>query len=107
MKMPVQVLSSLFHLHHEGKVKFIITGSAGDYNITIKSSEDHVDQLAHARKNWKRSFSAHEGDYVYFSAQANEPSAKVNVKIIFKGKVFRESSASGDYAIAYVGGCLC
>jgi len=104
---PVKLFGSFFHPFWAGNVKLIVSGSASDYNITFKGSEDHANQLPHARKGWRYAFTASEGDYVYFSAQANEPGAQVQVKILYKGRVFRESTASGDFALAYAGGCLC
>ena len=102
-----EFLNSILHPYHDGKVKFILTGSAGDYNITYKGCEDHTNQLSHARKSWRYSFTAKEGEYVYFSAQANKPGSKVHVKILYNGRVFKESEAAGDFALAYAGGCLC
>jgi hypothetical protein len=107
MKNSLHLFDSIFHKGHNGKVKFILTGSAGDYNITYKSNPEFAEQVPHARKSWRHSFSAKEGDYVYFSAQANERGAEVKVKILFNGKVFKQAVASGDFAIAYTGGCLC
>jgi len=107
MFQPFQFLNSMFHPLQEGKVRFILSGTAGDYNITYKCNDDHAYQVPHAHKGWKYSFSAREGDYVYLSAQANEPGARVQVKIIYKGRVFKESTVSGDFALALAGGCLC
>ncbi|MBK7213759.1 MAG: hypothetical protein IPH88_10800 [Bacteroidales bacterium] len=107
MNKQMMLLSSLFQPSHNGKVKFILKGTAGDYNITFKNNDDHAFQVPHARKSWKYSFTAHEGDYVYFSAQANEPASEVYVKILYDGKVFKESRAKGDFAVAFTGGCLC
>jgi len=107
MSSPIHFLNSIFHPGKDGRVKFRLSGSASDYNITYKVNDEHVYQAPHARKSWRYSFSAKEGDYVYFSAQANEPGAEVHVKIIYKGKVFKESASAGDYALALAGGCLC
>jgi hypothetical protein len=107
MNKPLQILNSVLHPYHQGKVKFILTGSAGDYNITYKSSEDNTYQVPHVRKRWRHDFTARQGEYVYFSAQANEPGAQVRVKIVYNGRVFKESTASGDFALALAGGCLC
>ncbi len=108
MNTPINFLQSILHpSNREGKVKFKLTGSAGDYNITYKCNEDQTYQVPHARKSWRHSFIAREGDYVYFSAQANEPGTEVRVKIVYNGKVFKESTAAGDYALALAGGCLC
>lgn len=107
MFQPINFINTLIHPYHEGKVKFILSGTASDYNITYKCNDDHAQQVSHARKSWKYNFSAREGDYVYFSAQANEPGARVQVKIMYKGRVFKESTVSGDFALALAGGCLC
>jgi hypothetical protein len=107
MNTPKQLFNSILLPFHKGKVKFVLSGSAGDYNITYKCNEERAYQVPHARKNWRYSFTTHEGDYVYFSAQANEPGAEVRVKIVYNGRVFKESKASGDYALAFAGGCLC
>jgi hypothetical protein len=108
MNSPVRIFHALVHPDaHEGKVSFKLSGSASDYNLTYKCDDDHAVQVPHARKNWRYSFNAREGDYVYFSAQANEPGTRVQVKIVYKGKTFKESKAGGDYALALAGGCLC
>jgi hypothetical protein len=107
MNKSLLFLNSILHPYQEGKVNFILSGSAGDYNITYKSSEDKPYQLPHARKKWRYSFEAPKGEYVYFSAQANEPGAEVRVKIVYNGRVFKESTATGDFALALAGGCLC
>lgn len=108
MSSPMQIVDAILHpSHQEGKVRFILTGSAGDYNITYKCNEDRAHQEPHARRKWRHSFTARNGEYVYFSAQSNEPGAEVRVKIVYNGKVFKESKAAGDYALALAGGCLC
>ena len=108
MKTPIYFIKSILNpSNREGKVKFKLTGSAGDYNITYKCNEDHTYHVPHARKSWRHSFTAQKGDYVYFSAQANEPGTEVRVKIVYNGKVFKESTAAGDYALALAGGSLC
>ncbi|NVO21343.1 MAG: hypothetical protein HXX13_16700 [Bacteroidetes bacterium] len=107
MNKSLHLLNSILHPYHTGKVKFILSGSVGDYNITYKGNEDHAYQVPHARKSWRHSFTAKEGEYVYFSAQANEPGAQVQIKIVYNGKVFKTSTAMGDFAIALAGGCLC
>jgi hypothetical protein len=94
MNKSLQFLNSILHPYQEGKVKFILSGSASDYNITYKSSEDQTNHLPHADKSWKHRFSAREGDYVYFSAQSNQPGKHVRVKIVYNGRVFKESTSS-------------
>ncbi len=106
MNTSFSIFKALKHHQKEGKVKFILSGSASDYNITYKSNDDVTNQIAHAKKHWHHSFTAHDGDYVYFSAQSNQPDAEVHVKIIYQGKVFKESTVNGDFALALTGGCL-
>jgi hypothetical protein len=83
-----------------------LSGSPGDFNITYTASNAVTFQEPHVTKKWKRSFSVKEGEFVYFSAQSNTRNARLKVKIKVNGKVFRESLAEGDYAIAIAAGCV-
>jgi hypothetical protein len=103
----IPLLSNLIHhAHHDGKVTYILSGSPGDFNITYTASNSVTFQEPHVTKKWKRSFSVVDGEFVYFSAQSNTPQAKLKVKIIVNGKIFRESLAQGDFAIATAAGCV-
>lgn len=107
MKAPVQFLSNLIHpSHQQGTVTYILSGSPGDFNITYTASHAVTFQEPHVTKKWKRSFTVKEGEFVYFSAQSNTRHARLKVKIKVNGKVFRESLAEGDYAIATAAGCV-
>ena len=103
----IPLLSNLIHpSHDEGKITYILTGSPGDFNITYTASHSVTFQEPHVTKKWKRSFYVKDGEFVYFSAQSNTQHAKLKVKIMVNGKVFRESLSQGDYAIATAAGCV-
>jgi hypothetical protein len=107
MKAPVQFLSNLIHpIHQQGTVTYILSGSPGDFNITYTASHAVTFQEPHITKKWKRSFTVKDGEFVYFSAQSNTRHARLKVKIKVNGKIFRESLAEGDYAIATAAGCI-
>ena len=107
MKAPVQILRKLIHPeNNEGKVTYVLSGSPGDFNITYTASHSVTFQEPHITKKWKRSFSVEDGEFVYLSAQSNTRHSRLKVKIIVNGKVFRESLAEGDYAIATAAGCV-
>jgi hypothetical protein len=107
MNNPLSFFNSKSGRLHEGKVQFFLSGSASDYNITYTGNDEKVHQMEHVGKKWRYSFIAHDGDYVYFAAQSNEPGKDVQVKIVYHGKTFREVKKNGDFALAHAGGCLC
>jgi hypothetical protein len=107
MVQPLQLLSKLLHpAHGEGKVTYMLSGSPGDFNITYTGNNADTFQEPHATKSWKKTFEAKDGEFVYFSAQSNTNHSKIKVKILVDGKVFKESEAEGDYAIATAAGCV-
>lgn len=90
-----------------GQVRYKVNCHRGDFNLTFKCKEEATCQIPLVNKHWQHSFEASDGDYVFVAAQANKPHAKVDVKIIFKGKIFKKISSEGDYAMAIASGCLC
>ncbi len=107
MKAPGHFFSNLFHpAHEQGTVTYFLNGSPGDYNITYTTNQSVTLQEPHVAKKWKRSFTVKDGEFVYFSAQSNMPHARLKVKIMVNGKIFRQSLAEGDYAIATAAGCV-
>ena len=91
----------------KGVVKFKVTGSADQYNITYKKCEDcQATQIPSVKNKWKYSFRAKKGDYVYVSAQSNQKGKTVNVEISYKGKTFQQESGEGDFALATSSGIL-
>jgi hypothetical protein len=108
MVQPLHLLSKLFHpASGEGRVTYMLSGSSDDFNITYTGNEAATFQEPHASKSWKKTFTVKDGEFVYFSAQSNTQKARIKVKILVNGKVFREAEAEGDYAIATAAGCIC
>ena len=100
-------MSKLLHpASGEGNITYILSGSPGDFNITYTGINMGTFQEPHATKSWRKSFTVKDGEFVYFSAQSNMQQSKIKVKILRNGKVFRETQAEGDYAIATAAGCI-
>ena len=99
---------NLFQLFHrtkpgEHRIRYIVTGTADDYNVTFKCSEGcQVIQQPHIRKGWKHNFTGQSGDYIYVAAQANRPGSAVNVLVYADGKLVREETKSGDYPLVQI-----
>ena len=89
-----------------GTVKYKLKGTPDGFNITYKNKEGKTIQNSNVTNGWSYKFNGTAGDYVYFSAQANKKKAVVTVKILFKRKIFKEVTSSGDYALAIVSGIL-
>lgn len=90
----------------EGNITYILSGSPGDFNITYTGINTGTFQEPHATKSWRKTFTVKDGEFVYFSAQSNMQQSKIKVKILMNGKVFKETHAEGDYAIATAAGCI-
>ncbi len=56
---------------------------------------------------WKKSFSMQHGDFVHISAQNQQSTGNITVRIDVDGKEFKRSEASGGYTIASAGGSCC
>lgn len=107
MLRPLQLLNNILHpANGEGKVTYVLSGSPGDFNITYSGNNAETFQEPHAVKTWKKTFTVSDGGFVYFSAQSNTQNAKIHVKILVDGKVFRKADAKGDFAVATASGCI-
>lgn len=101
---------NLFQLFHrtkpgERRIRYIVKGTADDYNVTFKCSEGcEVVQEPHIRKGWKHTFTSHKGDYIYVSAQSNRPNSEVNIFVYEDGKLLKNETKSGDYPLALISG---
>jgi len=99
---------NLFQLFHrtkpgEHRIRYIVKGTADDYNVTFKSSDGcEVIQEPHIRKGWKYTFTGHDGDYYYVSAQSNRPNSEVDVFIYEDGKLLKKAVKTGDYPLVLV-----
>ena len=91
----------------EHRIRYVVKGDAHDYNVTFKCGHDcQVIQEPHINKGWKHIFSGHGGDYVYISAQSNQPHSAVNVMIYEDGKLMEKVSKTGDYPLVQVSGTI-
>lgn len=92
----------------EEKLKYVVKGSSGDYNVTFKCSGEcdavHEESIP---KGWKHTFSAAPGDYYYVSAQSNSRNSSVELKVYQNGKLFKKVIKEGDYPLVTVSGCIC
>jgi hypothetical protein len=99
---------NLFQLFHRNKpvdhrIRYVVKGTARDYNVTFKSGDgSEVIQEAHVRKGWKHLFRGRKGDYIYVSAQANEPHSEVDVLVYEDGKLVDKIVKKGDYPLVQV-----
>jgi hypothetical protein len=99
---------NLFQLFQRSKsgvrrIKYVVMGDALDYNVTFKCGNDcKVIQEPHIRKGWKHTFLGKLGDYLYISAQSNQPHSEVNVMIYQDGKLVNKLAKTGDYPIVQV-----
>ena len=84
----------------EHKLRYIVKGNADDYNVTFKcSNASGVVHEEHIRKGWKHTFSGHDGDYIYVSAQSNKPHSEVDVFVYEDGKLLRKMVKTGDFPL--------
>jgi hypothetical protein len=89
----------------EHRISYIVKGDADDFNVTFKCGDSsEVKQEPHIHKGWKYKFTGHKGDYMYVSAQANQPNSKVNLLIYEDGKLLENISRAGDYPIIQASG---
>jgi hypothetical protein len=98
-------LFRLFQKAHpdEHKIRYVVKGSADDYNVTYKFSDGtEVVQEPHVRKGWKHLFKGRRGDYIYISAQSNKPQSEVDVFVYEDGKLVDKLVKKGDYPIVQV-----
>jgi hypothetical protein len=87
----------------EHRIRYVVKGDAQDYNVTFKCGHDcQVVQEAHIQKGWKHTFSGRQGDYIYISAQSNQPHSAVNVMVYEDGKLRKKVSKAGDYPLVQV-----
>ncbi len=89
---------------NRGKIKYIVKGKPGSFNITCKYGEGQPWQQPNVRSGWTRSFDSDQDKYFYLSAQANAKDARVIVKVYRGSKLLNKASVDGDYAIATVSG---
>lgn len=89
-----------------GEVKYEVNCSPGGFSVTYQNSQGGTEQRSVSSGSWSTSYSHYLSNDVYLSAQADNENSSINVKIYYNGKVFKDSSSSGDYVIAEASGSL-
>ena len=88
------------------KIKYIVKGKPGSFNITYKYGKDQPLQQSDVRSGWKQTFVSDQDDYFYLSAQANAKDARVTVKVYRGSKLLEKTTADGDFVRATVSGLM-
>lgn len=87
----------------EHQLRYVVTGDSDDYSVTYKcSTGTQVVQEPHVKKGWKHLFKGQKGDYMYLSAQSNQPHSEVDVYIYEDGKLVDKIVKKGDYPVVQV-----
>jgi hypothetical protein len=87
-------------------VTYEVTGSASSVDVTYENEDGGTSQQSGVSVPWSYSFTGHNGDFVYISAQNNGSSGSVTVTIYKNDSVFKTSTSSGAYVIADAYGTL-
>lgn len=81
-----------------------VTGSGGSFDVTIEGAPSGTAQFADVRSGWRYKWNQYGTRWLYVSAQNNNSSGDVTVKIVRRGKVKATQTSSGGYVIATVSG---
>jgi hypothetical protein len=84
--------------------KYEVTGTSGDYSVTIQNTDDNTQQWSSVSNGWYYSWSQTGTRWLYLSAQNNTASGSVTVKIYKDGQVVASNTSYGAYSIATVSG---
>ena len=87
-------------------VKYEVTGTTTTVDITMENEDGGVSQYSDVSVPWSYEFRRIEDSFVYISAQNQQASGSVIVKIYTDGSVFKSSTSSGAYVIATASGSL-
>ncbi len=97
-------------------IKYVVSGTARSVDLTIENSSGGVSQYSNKSLPWEYVFSVKSSKYnspfLYVSAQNNNSSGSVTVKIYIKKSIeenyalFKTSTSKGSYVISTVYGSL-
>jgi hypothetical protein len=114
MKTKKTILKSIFNLllffllivgcKKEASYKYEVTGTSGSYSVTIQNSDDNTQQWSKVGNGWTYIWSQTGERWLYVSAQNNNSTGNVTVKIIKNGKVITQNTSYGGYSIATASG---
>lgn len=84
----------------EHKVAYFITRPVSGFEVNYLDGtgqlKNEVIETQSAEDEWRYSYVAEEGDIVFVSARYTDPESALLVRILLDGKVYKESSSSGD-----------
>jgi len=84
--------------------KYEVTGTGGSYDVTIQNTDNNVQQYSNVGNGWWYKWTQTGSRWLYLSAQNNNSTGNVTVKIYRAGKVVAENTSYGGYTIATVDG---
>lgn len=89
----------------EVEVLYTVSGTPSGFSITYDKN-GNTEQKTTTQSRWTKSFTGTSGDFVYVSAQAQNESANVTVKITIDGSQLKTATSQGDYVIATASGTI-
>ncbi len=84
--------------------KYEVTGTSGDYSVTIQDVDDNTKQYSSVGDGWWYKWTQTGTRWLYLSAQNNNSTGNVTVKIYKDGNVVTENTSYGGFSIATVDG---
>jgi hypothetical protein len=84
--------------------KYEVSGTSGNYSVTIQNTDDNTQQWSSVSNGWYYSWSQTGTRWLYLSAQNNTANGSVTVKIYKDGQVVASNTSYGAYSIATVSG---
>jgi hypothetical protein len=97
-------LSSCSDEFDEVEYRYEVSGTSGNYSVTIQNADDNTQQYGSVGSGWWYKWDQSGTRFLYVSAQNNNESGNVTVKIIRNGKVLQTNTSEGGYTIATVSG---
>jgi major membrane immunogen (membrane-anchored lipoprotein) len=98
------LIALLASCQKESSYKYEVTGTSGDYSVTLENSDNNTQQWSNVSNGWYYTWNQTGERWLYISAQNNKGSGDVTVKIIKDGKVLVSNTGYGAYSIATVSG---
>lgn len=84
--------------------KYEVTGTSNSFSVTIVNTDDNVQQYNPVGSGWWYKWTQTGTRYLYVSAQNNNSSGSVTVKIYKNNVVVSENTSTGGYTIATTSG---
>jgi hypothetical protein len=81
-----------------------VTGTSGRYSVTLEGAPKGTAQYSNVGNGWKYTWTGGNGRWLYISAQNQNSTGSVTVKIVKNGKVVASQTSNGGYVIATVDG---